>query len=401
MDILRQEFSVPFSYEVHFTRELFRSDNLTLSNVLEKGKKNTPVKVLIIVDAGVLTKQPSLYDHMISYANTHSNIMMLCQNPIIIPSGEGIKNDPQFLESVYRQIHECGLCRLSYILVIGGGALLDMVGYAAATSHRGIRLIRIPTTVLSQADSGVGVKNSINYFSKKNFLGTFAPPYAVINDFDYLETLEDRDWLSGIAEAVKVSLIKDEKFFNFIHDNAIQLSQQRNMKLMEKLVVRCAELHMNHIGRGGDPFEMGSSRPLDFGHWAAHKLEQLTHHRLRHGEAVAIGLALDITYSHLKGFLSQVEWEKILQTLQRLNFCLYVPELSQHAENPDHPASIFKGLVEFQEHLGGELTIMMLEKIGKGIEIHNVDIHLFQEAIRFLEKYDVEATTFLQEKYIS
>ncbi|MCV5942208.1 3-dehydroquinate synthase, partial [Escherichia coli] len=84
----------------------------------------------------------------------------------------------------------------------GGGAVLDMVGFAAATAHRGVRLVRVPTTVLAQNDSGVGVKNSVNAYGKKNWLGTFAPPYAVLNDLPFLTALEDRDWLGGLAEAV-------------------------------------------------------------------------------------------------------------------------------------------------------------------------------------------------------
>lgn len=398
MHMLKQGFSVFFEYEVHFTRGLFNKENALLSTVIKKRQQDKPAKVLIIVDASVLESQPSLYENIVSYTQAHHAVMNLCGDPLILPSGESIKNNSQFLEEVYRQLNEYSLCRHSYIIAIGGGALLDMVGYAAATAHRGIRLIRVPTTVLAQADSGVGVKNSINYFSKKNLLGTFAPPYAVLNDFNFLETLGDRDWLAGIAEAVKVSLIKDKTFFEFIDKNALQVGQQRNMDLMSQLIHRCAELHMHHIGRNGDPFEMGSSRPLDFGHWAAHKLEQLTKHRLRHGEAVAIGLALDITYSHLVGFLSFDAWQRILNTLRQLGFCLYVPELSQQVLNPSHPDSIFKGLTEFQEHLGGELTIMMLKEIGKGLEVHTVDIHLFQKAIDHLKKLETASVIELPQE---
>lgn len=401
MDMLKQGISVFFEYEVHFTKGLFDKENPLFSDVIKKRQSNRPAKILIIMDASILENQPSLSEDIITYTKIHHDAIKLCHDPLIIPSGESIKNNPQFLEEIYYHLNEHGLCRHSYVIAIGGGALLDMVGYAAATAHRGIRLIRVPTTVLSQADSGVGVKNGINYFNKKNFLGAFAPPYAVLNDVNFLETLGDRDWLSGIAEAIKVSLIKDKSFFEFIHQNTLKLGQQRNMDLMEQLIHRCAELHMHHIGNSGDPFEMGSSRPLDFGHWAAHKLEQLTQHRLRHGEAVAIGLALDTTYSYLVGFLPFEDWQKILWTLHHLGFCLYVPELSQEVENLAHPNSIFRGLAEFQEHLGGELTIMMLKEIGKGIEVHTVDIPLFQKAMTLLEEFETEQTVKLQEESLA
>src|SRR5690606_30287435 len=113
----------------------------------------------------------------------------------------------------------------------------------AAISHRGVRHIRIPTTVLAQNDSGIGVKNSVNYRGKKNFLGTFVPPVAVINDRVFLRTLEIRDWRSGMAEAVKVALIKDLEFFEWIEANTEALSA-RSEEEMTQLILKCADLHL-------------------------------------------------------------------------------------------------------------------------------------------------------------
>jgi 3-dehydroquinate synthase len=286
------------------------------------------------------------------------------------------------LEEIHQLVDSAGICRHSYLMAIGGGAVLDLVGYAAATAHRGIRLIRIPTTVLAQNDSAVGVKNGINAFGKKNFLGSFAPPYAVLNDFDFLSSLDSRDWRSGIAEAVKVALIKDADFFDFIYNNAALLAR-RDIETMQQVIYRCAQLHLQHIATSGDAFEMGSSRPLDFGHWAAHKLEQLTNYRLRHGEAVAIGIALDSTYSYLEGMLTHSEWQKILNTLKTLGFELYVRELTEESQI-EHPRCLFKGLNEFREHLGGELTLTLLQRIGEEIEVHAVKISSYQQAISLL-----------------
>ncbi|GGK74225.1 hypothetical protein GCM10011405_22880 [Rufibacter glacialis] len=282
-------------------------------------------------------------------------------------------------------INDFGVCRHSYVVAIGGGAVLDMVGFAAATAHRGIRLIRVPTTVLSQNDSGVGVKNSMNAFGKKNFLGTFAPPFAVLNDSGFLLTLEDRDWRGGIAEAVKVALIKDASFYFQIKQNARRLAA-REMEPMQDLIFRCAEMHVAHIG-GGDPFEFGSSRPLDFGHWAAHKLEQMTDYKLRHGEAVAIGIALDVMYSKLAGMLSEKECNDILSLLCELGFDLYIPALSQSLETSAGKLHILQGLEEFREHLGGQLTIMLLQKIGVGVEVHHLNETLIAEAVDQLRKW--------------
>jgi 3-dehydroquinate synthase len=290
--------------------------------------------------------------------------------------------------SIHRAIHEYGIDRHAYVLAVGGGALLDMVGYAAATAHRGVRLLRVPTTVLSQNDSGIGVKNSVNAFGKKNFLGTFAPPFAVFNDFTFLTTLSDRDWRAGISEAIKVALLKDATFFAFLEEHATALVE-RDMTAMQWLVYRCAQLHLEHIATSGDPFELGSSRPLDFGHWAAHKLEQLSNYELRHGEAVAIGLALDATYAHLIGLLPKADWRRILDLIVAVGLPLHVQELDMSAL--DGTPAILSGMEEFREHLGGRLTIMLLEGIGSGIEVHEMDSGLILASMARLKTYAIES----------
>ncbi len=384
--LIHQRVAVTFDYEVHFTQNLFELKNPTLAQVITADGEKKPKKVVAIVDAGILQHQPELVKQLVAYTKFYAEILAIAAEPMIISGGEAAKNDRNLVDQIQQQIEAAGLCRHSYVLAIGGGAVLDLVGYAAATAHRGIRLIRVPTTVLAQNDSGVGVKNGINAFGKKNFLGTFAPPYAVINDSAFLTTLDDRDWRSGIAEAVKVALIKDASFFDFIHSHSAAL-KRRDMDTMQQVIYRCAQLHLEHIANSGDPFEMGSSRPLDFGHWAAHKLEHLTNYRLRHGEAVAIGIALDSTYSYLVGLLDCSQWQRILSTLSALGFTLYVPEMVEKLSQMEHPHCLFRGLTEFREHLGGELTLTLLKRIGKAIEVHQVDLLLYRQAISLLREF--------------
>ena len=275
-----------------------------------------------------------------------------------------------------------GVDRHSYVIGVGGGALLDMVGLAAATAHRGVRHVRIPTTTLSQDDSGVGVKNGINAFGKKNFIGTFTPPFAVINDFEMLASLSPRDKRAGYVEAVKVALIRDAAFFEDIERNAEKL-RDFDPAAMERLIHRCAELHVNHIATSGDPFEFGSARPLDFGHWSAHKLEQLSEYKIRHGEAVAIGIALDVIYSRRMGFLDERDATRILTLLETLGFELFADELLHTVSGGD--LIVLNGLEEFREHLGGELTITLLKAIGQGFETHEMNLAKVIEAIHELE----------------
>jgi 3-dehydroquinate synthase len=380
MRSIQQSFAVQFNYGIYFTEDIFEQENAMLRDVVQQSS-HAPAKVFFVIDSGVAEAHPFLLQSIQNYTTTHTDAMTLAAKPLIIPGGEACKNNPDVLQQVLEGINQHGICRHSYLVAIGGGAVLDLAGFAAAIAHRGIRLIRIPTTVLSQNDSGVGVKNSMNAFGKKNFLGTFAPPVAVINDSNFLLTLDERDWRSGISEAIKVALIKDASFYQSIKADA-SLLKQRDMRAMNRLIHRCAEMHVEHIG-GGDPFEFGSSRPLDFGHWAAHKLEQLSNYSLRHGEAVAIGIALDVVYAKLNGMLSASACNDILSLLHKLGFDLYNEHLST-IENGQ--LSILRGLTEFREHLGGQLTIMLLDEIGHGMEVHQINETIVTQAVKVLQQ---------------
>lgn len=377
MEHLHQSFTVKYEYNVFFTSGLFAVENPLLNDFLSATRSASVKKILFVVDDGVVNTNPELISQLKKYFAQH-NTVQLIPDIIIVPGGEVVKNDAKYFEQVVKAVNTYSIDRHSYIAAIGGGAVLDMVGYAATVSHRGVKHIRIPTTVLSQNDSGIGVKNGINYFDKKNFLGTFAPPVAVFNDDAFLTTLSDRDWRSGISEAIKVALIKDRDFFEWIEYNVVELGQ-RDIAVMNLLIWRCAKLHLEHIA-GADPFESGSSRPLDFGHWSAHKLEYLTNFEIRHGEAVALGIALDTVYSHLSGRLSASDCQRIIQLLQQLGFEITHPLLQ--LDGADSP--ILLGLQEFREHLGGELTIMLLNEIGKGEEVHEIDTELLKQAGKLL-----------------
>ncbi len=329
-----------------------------------------------MIDAGVHEAHPDLIRDIERYAGL--NRISLIKDPLVVPGGERVKGDHQVLENLYRIVAEDKIDRHSYILVIGGGAVIDAVGYAAATAHRGIRLIRMPTTVLAQNDAGIGVKNGVNHLDRKNFLGTFTPPYAVINDFNFLASLNDRDRRAGMAEAVKVALIKDARFFDTLFDERFALAKFEEIAV-QKMIVRCAELHLDHIRSNGDPFELGSARPLDFGHWSAHKLEVLSGYEIRHGEAVAIGIVLDSLYSLRKRTISKREFERILHLIETLGFRFDHPVL----ENLDVKSS----LEEFREHLGGNLSITLLSGIGRAHEVNEIDVALMCECMKEIHSF--------------
>jgi 3-dehydroquinate synthase len=354
-----------------------------LPEILKSSGTGKSVKTVVVMDDGVAAHHPLLTEEISAFFTVHAASLSLCAAPLLVTGGEATKNSLTDVEKVLHLINDAKVDRHAFIIAIGGGAVLDMVGFAASIGHRGIGIIRVPTTVLSQNDSGVGVKNSVNFFGKKNFLGTFAPPVAVINDSDFLLTLDDRHWRAGISEAIKVALIKDRRFFEWIETNVSRLSN-REMEPMQYLIHRCAEMHTEHIGRGGDPFEKGSSRPLDFGHWAAHKLEQLTNFEVLHGEAVAIGICLDVAYSYELGLIDEAVLKRVIRCFQGLGFTIYHDALAATPPAVGASPELIAGLEEFREHLGGELTIMLLKGVGQSTEYHEMDVPTIAKAMAYL-----------------
>lgn len=381
MNQLNQNFTINYAYNVYFTEHLFALENNLLSNFFAAHiNPNFKQKLLFVIDDGVWQSHPDLGSTIKAYFAAFSAVHFI-DHFVLIKGGEAAKNDPTQLAKIIEAVDHHAVDRHSYIVGLGGGAVLDLVGYAAAIAHRGVRHIRIPTTVLSQDDSGIGVKNGINYQGKKNFLGTFVPPVAVFNDYTFLASLDFRSWISGVSEAVKVALIKDLDFFHWIEEHAEALAQ-RSDTAIKYLIFKCADLHMEHI-RSGDPFEFGSSRPLDFGHWSAHKLEQITNFEVLHGEAVSIGIAIDVVYSHFIGALSLADCQLVLDLLLQLGLPIFHSALLGPVEQ--HPLLV--GLKEFQEHLGGRLTIVLLAALGTGKEHYEMDHDLILKAINQLADY--------------
>jgi 3-dehydroquinate synthase len=371
-EVIRQRITVPFEYPVVFTRGLFDPTNPSLRDALTEREPGRHHRAVAVLDAGLVAAFPDLPARIAAYFRAHGDALELAAPPIEIPGGEAAKTDPRIIENLQALFHRHRIDRHSFVLTIGGGAAIDAAGYAAATTHRGLRTVRVPTTVLAQNDAGVGVKNGVNAFGAKNFLGTFVPPFAVLCDNDFLARLPRREAIAGLAEAIKVALIRDAGFFAWIESNAAALAAC-DLDSLAYLVRRCAELHLRHIATSGDPFEYGSARPLDFGHWAAHKLEGLTHHEVRHGEAVAMGMVLDSRYAFVQGMLSAVDFERIVGVVTALGLPRWHDQLVAPAPggSATRPA-ILGGLQDFREHLGGDLTITLVSGIGRAVEVHEM-----------------------------
>jgi len=384
--IYQQEFTLSYNYPVYFTAGVFARANPVFVHALSRLEPNKRHRFVVFIDGNVAASWPALAHSIAAYAEEHAESLQLVAPPEVLPAGEQVKNDITQVTRLQHRLSDLGIDRHSYVVGIGGGALLDMVGFAAATTHRGVRHVRVPTTVLAQNDAGIGVKNGVNAFGKKNFLGSFAPPHAVLNDVDFLRTLHPRDRLAGIAEAMKVALIRDRAYFEWMEANCESL-RQFEPAATARMIRRCAELHMRQIAHGGDAFETGSSRPLDYGHWSAHRLEALTTHELRHGEAVAIGLALDTRYSVQVGMLAAGTDNRVYGVLKRLGFHLWHPMME--SKDASGNSLILDGIEEFREHLGGELTLTMLAEIGRGSDVHSVDRAEMLRAMSWLRRKEI------------
>ena len=384
MKTILQKFSVSYRYPVCFTHRVFAADNPLLASVLRPPPSGV-ARALVVVDAGLADATPGLARGIEGYFRAHRARLALVRKPLLVPGGENAKNGWASVREIMIAAGAEHLDRHSYVVAVGGGSVLDMAGFAAALIHRGMRFVRIPTTVLAQNDAGVGVKNGMNDGGAKNFAGTFAPPYAVIDDFEFLKTLPQAEWTGGISEAFKVAIIKDRPFFAYLCKHAAAL-RGRDQAAMEKVVHKTAALHLRHIASSGDPFEFGSARPLDFGHWAAHRLELMSNFTLGHGPAVAVGIALDSTYALLKKLISRAERDAIVSGLAECGLPVWSPLLERsgaHGE-PD----VLAGLEQFREHLGGTLCITLPKPLGAKVDVHRISLPLMKKAIGLLRPAD-------------
>jgi 3-dehydroquinate synthase len=218
-----QNFQVSFDYPVFFTRDVFHPENDLLTTIFDLKNELRRHRIKVFVDSGIVAARKDFPEQVRVYMESRSDRLKMEGAVEIVPGGARAKSNWQLAHNIMRSLAESHLCRQSYVLVIGGGSVLDMVGLAASLVHRGVRLIRAPSTVLAQNDAGVGVKNGIDDYGMKNFAGTFSPPFAVLNDFGLLRTLPLEHWIGGIAEAFKVAIIKDRDFFDFLCANAEKL----------------------------------------------------------------------------------------------------------------------------------------------------------------------------------
>lgn len=384
-----QRITVTFDYPVHFVHGVFAPDRNLLADVLDRRHELRRHRCLAVVDQGVAAAHGTIVSDIGQYFRARKDRLELACPPLVMPGGESAKTSWNAVGDLISTLGRLHMDRQGFVIAVGGGSLLDMVGFAAAIVHRGLRLVRVPSTTLAQADAGIGVKNGLDEHGMKNFVGAFAPPFAVINDFDLVRTLSDEHWIGGLAEAFKVATIADAGLFHMLCRSARAL-RDRDQKTMEQAVYRCAVLHLEHIRTAGDPFEMGSARPMDFGHWAAHKLESMTEFRLPHGQAVAVGLAVDACYACHRGLLGGEDFHALLAALMDCGLPIWHEALDRRDD--DGRLAVLQGLNDFREHLGGALTVTLPDGLGARTEVHEMNAELIEQCIAELQRRQQEPT---------
>lgn len=378
---LMAEFTIRYRFPVVFTEHAFDVNNNVLRDTIaQHNQTGQPASVMVFVDDGVVRAQPDIIDAITAFFSSWQDTARLIGPPRVTPGGEAVKT-AKHIDRFHRDMLDNKLDRHNIVVAIGGGAMLDAIGFACSSFHRGIPLIRMPSTVLAQNDAGIGVKNGYNAYNNKNLIGHFMPPLAVINDARLLDTLAERDKRAGLAEAVKVALIRDGQFFDWLEHNANQLACFED-DATQYAIQQCARLHLAQITNGGDPFETGNARPLDYGHWAAHKLELLLDYHIRHGEAVAVGMAIDACYASLIGMINKQTADRVIHLLNTLGFTLCDDRVKTLLQQ--HPDKLLAGLEEFRQHLGGTLSITLLTGIGDAIEVNEIHTDKMQQAFSLL-----------------
>lgn len=273
--------------------------------------------------------------------------------PFVVPAGESSKSLTQ-LSAIWEQLVAWGFKRTDAIIAFGGGVVGDLAGFAAASFLRGLDLIQIPTTLLSQVDSSVGGKVAIDLSEGKNLVGAFYHPKAVFMDPDVLETLSDEQFSSGMAEVIKYALIGNEDFFN-------QLLEKKNrdelMESIENILATCCAMKRDLVAT--DEKDRGQRMLLNFGHTIGHAIEAYyAYHKYNHGQAIAIGMVYMTSWAEEKGYSPKGLTQNIRQLLTQ-------HELPVRLDQAEDLPQILPFMRRDKKNLGSQLNVVVIESVGK------------------------------------
>lgn len=297
------------------------------------------------------------------------------QNYIIVNCSEKIKNFNFYFDLIIK-ILKIGINRDSVIVAIGGGTLGDLSGFVASTILRGVDLILIPTTLLSQVDSSIGGKNGINTEFGKNLVGTFYHPKKVLIDPRILTTLPLRELKSGYAEIVKHSIISDEKFFNWLDKNSKSVFNL-NFKVISQAIYKSIIIKRKFVLKDEkEKLKNRYSRAiLNFGHTFGHALETYYNYnkKLTHGEAISIGMTVAAKISNRLNYLNDKNLEKIICHFKNNKLPTYDEKM--------YDIKIFDTIKKDKKNNGDIINFILINKIGNAFLSKNLSINKIKKIL--------------------
>ncbi len=313
----------------------------------------------------------------------------LKRDVLVIPDGEDQKKLCR-IESLANQLISLGVDRKSVLIAFGGGVVGDITGFLASIYMRGIPYIQIPTTLLSMVDSSVGGKNGVNSNLGKNMIGTFYQPESVWICVDFLETLPDREFRCGLAEAVKSALIHNKKFYSFISQKA-DLISKKDFSVLHSISYQSIAVKRWFVQK--DEKESSLRAILNLGHTLAHALEKYFEYKfICHGEAVSIGICFAAFYSFKKGFIPESQWKEIQELLDRLDLPTKLRDVNQQwmkSKNEEMPN--IDTLVDYmkndKKNQEGSIFFIFLKKIGECFLPQKIEIKEMHEMLNIFSTY--------------
>ncbi|MCE3255715.1 MAG: bifunctional shikimate kinase/3-dehydroquinate synthase [Rickettsiaceae bacterium] len=326
-------------------------------------------KIIVLTDSNVA----GLHLHAL---NDELKKLPIESKNIIVEAGEKSKSFSN-LQTVLEQILEIGIDRKSLLIAFGGGVVGDLCGFAASILLRGVDFIQVPTTLLSAVDSSVGGKTAINSKSGKNLIGSFYQPKLVLCDLNFLDTLPERDFVCGYAEAVKYGFIRDKNFFNYLEENLDKI-KKRDKEVLQKIIVRSCQIKAEIVG--ADERENDVRAILNFGHTFGHVFETETGYsnELFHGEAVAIGMVLASKMSAHLGLLDGNLVSVAVNHLQKIG----LPVSPKAIRKSWDIEALTRHLYKDKKTDGKKLTFILLEEMGKSLIKKDVDEKAFLDVIK-------------------
>ena len=296
--------------------------------------------------------------------------------PIVVPAGETNKSFAG-LESLCGQLLDAGVERSSLIVVLGGGVVGDLTGFAAGVLKRGVAFAQIPTTLLAQVDSSVGGKTAINTRQGKNLVGLFHQPKLVIADTQLLTTLPRRELLAGYAEIVKYGALGDAEFFTWLEQNG-PLALSGDSTAMVHAVAHSCQMKADIVAR--DERETGERALLNLGHTFGHALEAATGYsdRLRHGEGVAIGTALAFQLSVRLGLAPPADAARFTRHLQAAGLPSAIRDIPGPRPDTD---SLIAHMAHDKKASGGKLVFVLLRRLGDAFVTDQVPLDALRDVL--------------------